>query len=153
MVDVSGLKGLCSDVQDNIQNLDTEVTESLEMVTVLIQGTDDGGVKCILQCLASKLRRLTDISVMECINNLMDLESGLQMFKEEHGEELGVLPGLTDVEVYDEENDEVVTIEQPVKKRGRRKKEDQIFEDNAKSLGDIFNDQEFEVIGKEVFGK
>lgn len=144
MVDVSNLKATCNEVQEQIQILDTEISEALDMVHILIHSCD-GGLECIMQSIASKLHKASDVIIMDCINDLMDLEHGLRMYGEENSE-LGVLPGLTDVEVYDEENNEVVTIESPTKKRGRKKKTDT-------TLDDIFNDQELLDVGNEAFGK
>lgn len=145
MVDVSNLKATCNEVQESIQNLDVEINEALDMVHILSRSCD-GGLECILESIGSKLHRITDITVMECINDLIELETGLQMFNEEQGNELGVLPGLTMDTVVTEDGDFLEIEPEPQKKRGRKKK-------NDRTLGDIFDDQELLEIGKEAFGK
>lgn len=155
MVDVSNLKATCNEVQEQIQILDTEISEALDMVHILIHSCD-GGLECIMQSIASKLHKASDVIIMDCINDLMDLESGLQMYKEEH-DDFGELPGLTDVEVYDEENNEVVNLGKPEKKRGRKKKSEQtigeVFDNNYNALQDIFGEDALFVEGSNVKSK
>lgn len=140
MVDVSNLKKACSDVQDCIQNLDAEVNEALDMVVILTHGTD-GGLACILQSISSKLKKITDDYIMDCINNLMDLEAGLQMYKEENTDmsneefgSLGTLPGLTMQTIQDSEGN-IVELENKPKRKYKKKKEEVTLED-------IFSDED-----------
>lgn len=124
------LKDACEDLQEKLKNLDTEVEETLDVVNILLQGTEDGGLKCVLNLIGSKLKRIEDISMLEVINSLVDLEAGIIMNKEE--QVLGELPGLTMKQVMSSEGDIVDIDEKPKKKRSYRKKSEE-------SLDDIFS--------------
>ena len=102
------LKDACEDLQEKLKNLDTEVEETLDVVNILLQGTEDGGLKCVLNLIGSKLKRIEDISMLEVINSLVDLEAGIIMDKEE--QVLGELPGLKMKQVMSSEGD-IVDIE------------------------------------------
>lgn len=128
------LKDACEDLQEKLKNLDTEVEETLDVVNIILQGTEDGGLKCVLNLIGSKLKRIEDISMLEVINSLVDLEAGIIMDKEE--QVLGELPGLTMKQVMSSEGDIVDIDEKPKKKYQRKKKE-------SESLDDIFNDDKF----------
>lgn len=127
------LKDACEDLQEKLKNLDTEVEETLDVVNILLQGTDDGGLKCVLNLIGSKLKRIEDISMLEVINSLVDLEAGIIMDKEE--QVLGELPGLKMKQVMSSEGDIVDIDEKPKKKRSYRKKSEE-------SLDDIFSSDE-----------
>jgi len=124
------LKDACEDLQEKLKNLDTEVEETLEIVNLLIISSEDGGLKCVLNLIGSKLKRIEDISMIEVINSLVDLESGIIIDKEE--QVLGELPGLTARTVETDDGDIVDIEEKPKKKYQRKKKE-------SESLDDIFN--------------
>ena len=128
------LKDACEDLQEKLKNLDTEVEETLDVVNILLQGTEDGGLKCVLNLIGSKLKRIGDISMMEAINSLVDLEAGIIMDEEENAG-LGKLPGLTMKQVMSSEGDVVDIEDKPKKKRSYRKKSEE-------SLDDIFNSDE-----------
>ena len=128
------LKDACEDLQEKLKNLDTEVEETLDVVNILLQGTEDGGLKCVLNLIGSKLKRIEDISMLEVINSLVDLEAGIIMDKEE--QVLGELPGLKMKQVMSSDGDIVDIDEKPKKKYQRKKKE-------SESLDDIFNDDKF----------
>lgn len=128
------LKDACEDLQEKLKNLDTEVEETLDVVNILLQGTDDGGLKCVLNLIGSKLKRIGDISMMEVINSLVDLEAGIIMDEEENAG-LGKLPGLTMKQVISSEGDIVDIEDKPKKKRSYRKKSEE-------SLDDIFGSEE-----------
>lgn len=129
------LKDACEDLQEKLKNLDTEVEETLDVVNILLQGTEDGGLKCVLNLIGSKLKRIEDISMMEVINSLVDLEAGIIMDEEENTG-LGKLPGLTMKQVISSEGDVVDIEDKPKKKRSYRKKSEE-------SLDDIFSNDEF----------
>ena len=124
------LKDACEDLQEKLKNLDTEVEETLDVVNILLQGTEDGGLKCVLNLIGSKLKRIGDISMMETINSLVELEAGIIMNKEE--QVLGELPGLKMKTVMSSEGDVVDIDVKPTQKRSRRKKTEQ-------SLDEIFS--------------
>lgn len=124
------LKDACEDLQEKLKNLDTEVEETLDVVNILLQGTEDGGLKCILNLIGSKLKRIGDISMLEIINSLVDLEAGIIMDKEE--QVLGELPGLKMKQVMSSEGDIVDIDDKPKKKRSYRKKSEE-------SLDEIFS--------------
>lgn len=128
------LKDACEDLQEKLKNLDTEVEETLDVVNILLQGTEDGGLKCILNLIGSKLKRIGDISMMEVIDSLVDLEAGIIMDEEENTG-LGKLPGLTMKQVMSSEGDVVDIEDKPKKKRSYRKKSEE-------SLDDIFSSDE-----------
>lgn len=128
------LKDACEDLQEKLKNLDTEVEETLDVVNILLQGTEDGGLKCILNLIGSKLKRIEDISMMEAINSLVELEAGIIMDEEENAG-LGKLPGLTMKQVMSSEGDVVDIEDKPKKKRSYRKKSEE-------SLDDIFSSDE-----------
>lgn len=128
------LKDACEDLQEKLKNLDTEVEETLDVVNILLQGTEDGGLKCILNLIGSKLKRIGDISMMEVINSLVDLEAGIIMDEEENAG-LGKLPGLTMKQVMSSDGDVVDIEDKPKKKRSYRKKSEE-------SLDDIFSSDE-----------
>ena len=132
------LKDACEDLQEKLKNLDTEVEETLDVVNILLQGTEDGGLKCVLNLIGSKLKRIGDISMMEVINSLVDLESGIIMDEEENAG-LGKLPGPTMKQVMSSEGDIVDIDEKPKKKYQRKKKEseslDNIFGESDKTVG------------------
>lgn len=128
------LKDACEDLQEKLKNLDTEVEETLDVVNILLQGTEDGGLKCILNLIGSKLKRIEDISMMEIINSLVELEAGIIMDEEENAG-LGKLPGLTMKQVMSSEGDIVDIDDKPKKKRSYRKKSEE-------SLDDIFSSDE-----------
>lgn len=128
------LKDACEDLQEKLKNLDTEVEETLDVVNILLQGTEDGGLKCILNLIGSKLKRIGDISMMEVINSLVDLEAGIIMDEEENAG-LGKLPGLTMKQVISSDGDVVDIEDKPKKKRNYRKKSEE-------SLDDIFSSDE-----------
>lgn len=128
------LKDACEDLQEKLKNLDTEVEETLDVVNILLQGTEDGGLKCILNLIGSKLKRIEDISMMEIINSLVELEAGIIMDEEENAG-LGKLPGLTMKQVMSSEGDVVDIDDKPKKKRSYRKKSEE-------SLDDIFSSDE-----------
>ena len=128
------LKDACEDLQEKLKNMDTEVEETLDVVNILLQGTEDGGLKCVLNLIGSKLKRIGDISMMEVINSLVDLESGIIMDEEENAG-LGKLPGLTMKQVMSSEGDVVDIEDKPKKKRSYRKKSEE-------SLDDIFSSDE-----------
>ena len=117
------LKDACEDLQEKLKNLDTEVEETLDVVNILLQGTEDGGLKCVLNLIGSKLKRIEDISMLEVINSLVDLEAGIIMDKEE--QVLGELPGLKMKQVMSSEGDIVDIDDKPTQKRSRRKKAEQ----------------------------
>ena len=125
------LKDACEDLQEKLKNLDTEVEETLDVVNILLQGTEDGGLKCVLNLIGSKLKRIGDISMMEAINSLVDLEAGIIMDEEENAG-LGKLPGLTMKQVMSSDGDVVDIDVKPTQKRSRRKKTEQ-------SLDEIFS--------------
>lgn len=125
------LKDACEDLQEKLKNLDTEVEETLDVVNILLQGTEDGGLKCILNLIGSKLKRIEDISMMEAINSLVELEAGIIMDEEESAG-LGKLPGLTMKQVMSSEGDIVDIDDKPKKKRSYRKKSEE-------SLDEIFS--------------
>lgn len=125
------LKDACEDLQEKLKNLDTEVEETLDVVNILLQGTEDGGLKCVLNLIGSKLKRIEDISMMEAINSLVELEAGIIMDEEENAG-LGKLPGLTMKQVISSEGDIVDIEDKPKKKRSYRKKSEE-------SLDDIFS--------------
>ena len=125
------LKDACEDLQEKLKNLDTEVEETLDVVNILLQGTEDGGLKCVLNLIGSKLKRIGDISMMEAINSLVDLEAGIIM-DEEKNAGLGKLPGLTMKQVMSSDGDVVDIDVKPTQKRSRRKKTEQ-------SLDEIFS--------------
>lgn len=127
------LKDACEDLQEKLKNLDTEVEETLDVVNILLQGTEDGGLKCVLNLIGSKLKRIEDISMLDVINSLVDLEAGIIMDKEE--QVLGELPGLTMKQVMSSEGDVVDIEDKPKKKRSYRKKSEE-------SLDDIFSSDE-----------
>lgn len=127
------LKDACEDLQEKLKNLDTEVEETLDVVNILLQGTEDGGLKCILNLIGSKLKRIEDISMLEVINSLVDLEAWIIMDKEE--QVLGELPGLKMKQVMSSEGDIIDIDEKPKKKRSYRKKSEE-------SLDDIFSSDE-----------
>lgn len=127
------IKDACEDLQEKLKNLDTEVEETLDVVNILLQGTEDGGLKCVLNLIGSKLKRIEDISMLEVINSLVDLEAGIIMNKEE--QVLGELPGLKMKQVMSSEGDIVDIDEKPKKKRSYRKKSEE-------SLDDIFSSDE-----------
>jgi hypothetical protein len=127
------LKDACEDLQEKLKNLDTEVEETLDVVNILLQGTEDGGLKCVLNLIGSKLKRIEDISMLDVINSLVDLEAGIIMDKEE--QVLGELPGLKMKQVMSSEGDIVDIDEKPKKKRSYRKKSEE-------SLDDIFSNDE-----------
>ena len=127
------LKDACEDLQEKLKNLDTEVEETLDVVNILLQGTEDGGLKCVLNLIGSKLKRIEDISMLEVINSLVDLEAGIIMDKEE--QVLGELPGLKMKQVMSSEGDIVDIEDKPKKKRSYRKKSEE-------SLDDIFSSDE-----------
>lgn len=126
------LKDACEDLQEKLKNLDTEVEETLDVVNILLQGTEDGGLKCVLNLIGSKLKRIEDISMLEVINSLVDLEAGIIMDKEE--QVLGELPGLTMKQVMSSEGDIVDIDDKPKKKRSYRKKSEE-------SLDEIFSSE------------
>ena len=128
------LKDACEDLQEKLKNMDTEAEETLDVVNILLQGTEDGGLKCVLNLIGSKLKRIGDISMMEVINSLVDLESGIIMDEEENAG-LGKLPGLTMKQVMSSEGDVVDIEDKPKKKRSYRKKSEE-------SLDDIFSSDE-----------
>ena len=128
------LKDACEDLQEKLKNLDTEVEETLDVVNILLQGTEDSGLKCILNLIGSKLKRIGDISMMEVINSLVELEAGIIMYEEENAG-LGKLPGLTMKQVMSSEGDVVDIEDKPKKKRSYRKKSEE-------SLDDIFSSDE-----------
>lgn len=128
------LKDACEDLQEKLKNLDTEVEETLDVVNILLQGTEDGGLKCILNLIGSKLKRIGDISMMEVINSLVDLEAGIIMDEEEN-DGLGKLPGLTMKQIMSSDGDVVDIEDKPKKKRSYRKKSEE-------SLDDIFSSDE-----------
>lgn len=125
------LKDACEDLQEKLKNLDTEVEETLDVVNILLQGTDDGGLKCVLNLIGSKLKRIEDISMMEAINSLVELEAGIIMDEEENAG-LGKLPGLTMKQVMSSDGDIVDIDDKPKKKRSYRKKSEE-------SLDEIFS--------------
>ena len=127
------LKDACEDLQEKLKNLDTEVEETLDVVNILLQGTEDGGLKCVLNLIGSKLKRIEDISMLEVINSLVDLEAWIIMDKEE--QVLGELPGLKMKQVMSSEGDIVDIEDKPKKKRSYRKKSEE-------SLDDIFSNDE-----------
>lgn len=132
------LKDACEDLQEKLKNLDTEVEETLDVVNILLQGTEDGGLKCILNLIGSKLKRIGDISMMEVINSLVELESGIIMDEEENAG-LGKLPGLTMKQVISSEGDVVDIEDKPKKKRNYRKKSEESLDDIFSSEEDIDN--------------
>lgn len=132
------LKDACEDLQEKLKNLDTEVEETLDVVNILLQGTEDGGLKCILNLIGSKLKRIGDISMMEVINSLVDLEAGIIMDEEENAG-LGKLPGLTMKQVISSEGDVVDIEDKPKKKRNYRKKSEESLDDIFSSEEDIDN--------------
>lgn len=132
------LKDACEDLQEKLKNLDTEVEETLDVVNILLQGTDDGGLKCILNLIGSKLKRIGDISMMEVINSLVELEAGIIMDEEENAG-LGKLPGLTMKQVISSEGDVVDIEDKPKKKRSYRKKSEELLDDIFSSEEDIDN--------------
>lgn len=132
------LKDACEDLQEKLKNLDTEVEETLDVVNILLQGTEDGGLKCILNLIGSKLKRIEDISMMEAINSLVELEAGIIMDEEESAG-LGKLPGLTMKQVMSSEGDIVDIDEKPKKKRNYRKKSEESLDDIFSSEEDIDN--------------
>ena len=132
------LKDACEDLQEKLKNLDTEVEETLDVVNILLQGTEDGGLKCVLNLIGSKLKRIGDISMMEVINSLVDLESGIIMDEEENAG-LGKLPGLTMKQVISSEGDVVDIEDKPKKKRSYRKKSEESLDDIFSSEEDIDN--------------
>ena len=125
------LKDACEDLQEKLKNLDTEVEETLDVVNILLQGTEDGGLKCVLNLIGSKLKRIEDISMMEAINSLVELEAGIIMDEEENVG-LGKLPGLTMKQIMSSEGDIVDIDDKPKKKRSYRKKSEE-------SLDEIFS--------------
>lgn len=127
------LKDACEDLQEKLKNLDTEVEETLDVVNILLQGTEDGGLKCVLNLIGSKLKRIEDISMMEAINSLVELEAGIIMDEEENSG-LGKLPGLTMKQVMSSEGDIVDIDDKPKKKRSYRKKSEE-------SLDEIFSSE------------
>ena len=132
------LKDACEDLQEKLKNLDTEVEETLDVVNILLQGTEDGGLKCVLNLIGSKLKRIGDISMMEAINSLVDLEAGIIMDEEENAG-LGKLPGLTMKQVMSSEGDVVDIEDKPKKKRSYRKKSEESLDDIFSSEEDIDN--------------
>ena len=132
------LKDACEDLQEKLKNMDTEVEETLDVVNILLQGTEDGGLKCVLNLIGSKLKRIGDISMMEVINSLVDLESGIIMDEEENAG-LGKLPGLTMKQVMSSEGDVVDIEDKPKKKRSYRKKSEESLDDIFSSEEDIDN--------------
>ena len=131
------LKDACEDLQEKLKNLDTEVEETLDVVNILLQGTEDGGLKCVLNLIGSKLKRIEDISMLEVINSLVDLEAGIIMDKEE--QVLGELPGLKMKQVISSEGDIVDIEDKPKKKRSYRKKSEESLDDIFSSEEDIDN--------------
>ena len=131
------LKDACEDLQEKLKNLDTEVEETLDVVNILLQGTEDGGLKCVLNLIGSKLKRIEDISMLEVINSLVDLEAGIIMDKEE--QVLGELPGLKMKQVMSSEGDIVDIEDKPKKKRSYRKKSEESLDDIFSSEEDIDN--------------
>lgn len=127
------LKDACEDLQEKLKNLDTEVEETLDVVNILLHGAEDGGLKCILNLIGSKLKRIEDISMMEAINSLVELEAGIIMDEEENAG-LGKLPGLTMKQVMSSEGDVVDIDDKPKKKRSYRKKSEE-------SLDEIFSSE------------
>ena len=132
------LKDACEDLQEKLKNMDTEVEETLDVVNILLQGTEDGGLKCVLNLIGSKLKRIGDISMMEVINSLVDLESGIIMDEEENAG-LGKLPGLTMKQVMSSEGDVVDIEDKPKKKRSYRKKSEESLDDRFSSDEDLDN--------------
>ena len=132
------LKDACEDLQEKLKNLDTEVEETLDVVNILLQGTEDGGLKCVLNLIGSKLKRIEDISMMEAIDSLVELEAGIIMDEEENAG-LGKLPGLTMKQVISSEGDIVDIEDKPKKKRSYRKKSEESLDDIFSSEEDIDN--------------
>ena len=132
------LKDACEDLQEKLKNLDTEVEETLDVVNILLQGTEDGGLKCVLNLIGSKLKRIEDISMMEAIDSLVELEAGIIMDEEENAG-LGKLPGLTMKQVISSEGDIVDIENKPKKKRSYRKKSEESLDDIFSSEEDIDN--------------
>lgn len=132
------LKDACEDLQEKLKNLDTEVEETLDVVNILLQGTEDGGLKCVLNLIGSKLKRIEDISMMEAINSLVELEAGIIMDEEENAG-LGKLPGLTMKQVISSEGDVVDIENKPKKKRSYRKKSEESLDNIFSSEEDIDN--------------
>lgn len=140
-VKIDDLKGTCEEIQEHLQNMDTEITEALEMVDIASRSLEDGGLKCILYMVSSHLRKIVDIEITDTVNVVMDMEAGLQIYKEENTDmsneefgSLGPLPGLTMQTVEDSEGS-IVELENKPKRKYKKKKEEVTLED-------IFSDED-----------
>jgi hypothetical protein len=159
-MNVELLKAQCNRVSEKLASIEEEVNEISDGLELLIHGCDSQALKNFMNTLVYSCKNVVDVSITEAVNELVDLEAGINIYEEENTEEseegLKPLPGLTMKTILSSDGDFVEVDEKPVQKRTRRKKNtvniDEIQEENAKILDEIFGESD-KAVGSNKFMK
>ena len=142
-MNVELLKAQCNRVSEKLASIEEEVSEISDGLELLIHGCDSQALKNFMGTLVYSCKNVVDISITEVVNELVDLEAGINIYEEENTEEseegLKPLPGLTMKTILSSDGDFVEVDEKPKKKYQRKKKEpaslDDIFGESDKAVG------------------
>lgn len=144
-ISITNVELVCEDVSAKLANVEAEVKEIEDGLELLMHSVDSGALKNFLNCLKYSCKSLCDVHIAETFNSITDLEAGLVMLREQ-SVSIGELPGLKARTVETSEGDIVDIDAKPAQKRTRRKKAssiDEIHEENAKTLDELFKDDDF----------
>lgn len=142
-MNVELLKAQCNRVSEKLASIEEEVNEISDGLELLIHGCDSQALKNFMNTLVYSCKNVVDVSITEAVNELVDLEAGINIYEEENTEEseegLKPLPGLTMKTILSSDGDFVEVDEKPKKKYQRKKKEpaslDDIFGESDKAVG------------------
>lgn len=114
------LKECCNNAQEKLCNVGVEIQNIEDGLDILMHGIDSQALKNFMNTIKYACKQIRDIYIEELDNSLLNIEAGIDSSDEF---QFGTLPGLDNVEVIDDDSS-VIAIDTPVKKRGRKKKND-----------------------------
>lgn len=83
-MDLDLLKEQCGTLNEKLVIIETEINVISDGLRLLTYGVDSTALKNFLNSLIASCNHTSDVSVMEAISELVDLESGIQIYKEEN---------------------------------------------------------------------
>lgn len=83
-MDLDLLKEQCGTLNEKLVIIESEINIISDGLRLLTYGVDSTALKNFLNSLIASCNHTSDVSVMEAISELVDLESGIQIYKEEN---------------------------------------------------------------------
>lgn len=83
-MDLDLLKEQCGTLNEKLVIIESEINVISDGLRLLTYGVDSTALKNFLNSLIASCNHTSDVSIMEAISELVDLESGIQIYKEEN---------------------------------------------------------------------